>query len=243
MRKASFYFLTFKLMRMEKLTICEWAEEDRPREKMMKKGSEALSNAELMAILIGSGSPEKSAVDLMRDILQACGNSLKTLGRMTVEELCHFKGIGPAKAITLLAACALGQRRKLEEAEERMVIRSPEDIYDYFLPRMQDLYTEECWAMYLNNASRVINVCNISKGGLTETSVDIRCVLEKALLQKATALVLCHNHPSGNIRPSRQDDQLTDRINNACKMMNLRMIDHLIVTDGRYYSYADEGRL
>lgn len=228
---------------MEKLTICEWAEEDRPREKMMRKGSDALSNAELMAILIGSGSPEKSAVDLMRDILQACDNSLKTLGRMTVEELCHFKGIGPAKAITLLAACALGQRRRMEKAEEQRVIRCPEDIYAYFLPHMQDLYIEECWAMFLNNGSRVITTCNISKGGLTETSVDIRCVLEKALLCKATALVLCHNHPSGNVRPSRQDDQLTARMHEACKVMNLRMVDHLIVADGSYYSYADEGRI
>lgn len=228
---------------MEKLSICEWAEEDRPREKMIEKGSEALSNAELMAILIGSGSTEKSAVDLMRDILQECGNSLKTLGRMTIKELCSFKGIGPAKAVTLLAACALGQRRRLEEAEEQKIIRCPEDIYEYFLPRMQDLYTEECWAMYLNNGSRVIAVCNISKGGLTETSVDIRCVLEKAILNKATALVLCHNHPSGNIRPSRQDDVLTDSMNKACRIMNLRLVDHLVVTDGSYYSYADEGRL
>lgn len=228
---------------MEKMTICEWAEEDRPREKMMRKGSDALSNAELMAILIGSGTPEKSAVDLMRDILQACGNSLKTLGRMTVEELCHFKGIGPAKAVTLLAACALGQRRHLEGACEQSVIRCPEDIYAYFFPRMQDLYIEECWAMYLNNNNRVISVHNISKGGLTETSVDIRCVLEKALLCKATALVLCHNHPSGSIRPSVQDDKLTRQMNEACKVMNLRMIDHLIVTDGQFYSYADEGRI
>lgn len=228
---------------MEKLTICEWAEEDRPREKMTQKGSDALSNAELLAILIGSGSTDKSAVDLMRDILQSCGNSLKTLGRMTIGELCRFKGIGPAKAVTILAACALGQRRRLEEAEERLVIRSPEDIYAYFLPRMQDLYTEECWAMYLNHASKVLTVSNISKGGLTETSVDIRCVLEKAILNKATALVLCHNHPSGNIRPSHQDDQLTSKMSAACKVMNLRLIDHLIVTDGAYYSYADEGRI
>lgn len=228
---------------MEKLTINEWAEEDRPREKMMLKGSEALSNAELLAILIGSGSTDKSAVDLMRDILQACGNSLKTLGRMTIEELCHFKGIGPAKAVTILAACAIGRRRRLEEAEEQKVIRCPDDIYAYFLPRMQDLYTEECWAMFLNNGSRVITVCNISKGGLTETSVDIRCVLEKAILNKATALVLCHNHPSGNVRPSRQDDQLTEKMHAACKVMNLRMLDHLIVGDSRFYSYADEGKL
>lgn len=228
---------------MEKLTINEWAMEDRPREKMMLKGSEAFSNAELMAILIGSGSPEKSAVDLMRDILQSCNNSLKTLGRLTVAELCSFKGIGPAKAVTLLAACALGQRRRMEEAGEQRIIRCPDDIYAYFQPLMEDLYIEECWAMFLNNASRVITVGNISKGGLTETSVDIRCVLEKALLCKATALVLCHNHPSGNIRPSRQDDMLTTRMNEACKVMNLRLIDHLIVTDGKYYSYADEGRL
>lgn len=228
---------------MDKLTICEWAEEDRPREKMMQKGSDALSNAELLAILIGSGSTEKSAVDLMRDILQECGNSLKTLGRMSIEELCRFKGIGPAKAVTILAACALGQRRRLEEAEDRVVIRCPDDIYGYFLPRMQDLYTEECWAMFLNNAGRVISVCNISKGGLTETAVDIRCVLEKALLCKATAVVLCHNHPSGNTRPSRQDDQLTEKMHAACRVMNLRLTDHLIVTDGDFYSYADEGKI
>lgn len=230
-------------MLMDKLSICEWAEDDRPREKMMKKGSDALSNAELMAILIGSGSPEKSAVDLMREILQECGNSLKILGRMTLEELCRFKGIGPAKAVTLQAACALGKRRRLEEAEEQQIIRSPEDTYAWFHPRMQDLYTEECWAMFLNNSNKVISVCNISKGGLTETSVDIRCVLEKALLCKATGVILCHNHPSGNIRPSRADDDLTARLHKACQVLNLRLMDHLVVTDGSFYSYANEGKI
>ena len=228
---------------MKKMTINEWAEDDRPREKMMKRGSEALSNAELLAILIGSGTPEKTAVDLMRDILQHCQQSLRILGKMTVEELCHFKGVGPAKAITILAACALGNRRNAESPYELQQIRSPEDIYHYFTPKMQDLFIEECWALYLNNSHRIIAAHNISKGGLTETSVDIRCVLEKALLCKATALALCHNHPSGNTRPSTQDDRLTQRLKQACDILSLQLIDHVIFTDGSYYSYADNGRV
>lgn len=228
---------------MKNMTINEWAEDDRPREKMMKRGSEALSNAELLAILVGSGTPEKTAVDLMRDILQHCQQSLRVLGKMTVEELCRFKGVGPAKAITILAACALGNRRNSEAPHELQQIRSPEDIYHYFTPKMQDLFIEECWALYLNNNHRIIASHNISKGGLTETSVDIRCVLEKALLCKATALALCHNHPSGNKRPSAQDDRLTQRLKQACDILSLQLIDHVIFTDNSYYSYADNGKV
>lgn len=242
---AIFVATTIDLPAMEttKLTINQWAEEDRPREKMIQKGAYALTDAELLAILIGSGNTDETAVELMRRVLAACNNNLNELGKLTVEQLCAFKGIGPAKAITIMAACELGRRRKLSEMGERPLIRSSQDIYNYFHPKLGDLPTEECWVMLLNAASRLIDSQRITAGGIAETLVDIRTVMREAIVKRATALALCHNHPSGNPRPSRQDDQLTDRLGKACALMNIRLTDHLIVADGRYYSYNDEGRL
>ena len=226
-----------------KLNIKQWAEEDRPREKMMLHGAGALSNAELLAILIGSGSTDESAVELMRKVLADYRNSLSELGKSGVEELCRYKGIGPAKAITLLAASELGRRRKEEGTLERLQIRSSEDIYRLFYPLMCDLPVEECWVLLLNQAGKVIDRIRISQGGLASTAVDIRCVLREALIRRAVSMVLCHNHPSGNLRPSREDDRLTESLRQAAVTVNLRLLDHVIVTDGKYYSYADEGRI
>lgn len=227
----------------DKLNINQWAEEDRPREKMMAHGAEVLSDAELLAILIGSGSQDETAVELMRRVLSACGNNLNELGKLSIEQLCSFKGIGPAKAVTIMAACELGRRRKLAEIEERFVVRSSCDIYNYFHPKMADLPIEEIWVMLLNNACKVMDTRRVAIGGISEVVADVRLVLREAIMARATAVVLCHNHPSGSIHPSRHDDSLTDRLRQACEVMNIRFIDHVIVTDGRYYSYVDEGRL
>ena len=227
----------------EKLNINQWAEEDRPREKMMLHGVSALSNAELLAILIGSGNTEYSAVELMRKVLNDYHNNLSELGKASIDELCRFKGIGPAKAITILAASELGKRRKEEGVEERRSILSSKDVYECLYPLMCDLPTEECWVLLLNQASKLIDKVKISAGGLSATAVDVRCILREALLKRASAIALCHNHPSGSIRPSREDDLLTKQVAQASECMNIRFIDHVILTDGAFYSYADEGRI
>ena len=227
----------------ERLTITQWAEEDRPREKMMLHGAKALSNAELLAILIGSGNTEESAVELMRKVLGEYHNKLGELGKASVDELCRYKGIGPAKAITILAASELGKRRKEEGMEERVAILSSKDVYECFYPLMCDLPTEECWVLLLNQASKVIDKVNVSTGGLSATAVDVRCILREALLKRASAFALCHNHPSGNVHPSREDDRLTQQVSQASQYMNIRLVDHVILTDGAFYSYADEGRI
>ena len=227
----------------EKLNVNQWAEEDRPREKMMLHGVSALSNAELLAILIGSGNTEDSAVELMRKVLNDYHNNLSELGKASIDELCRFKGIGPAKAITILAASELGKRRKEEGVEERQSILSSKDVYECLYPLMCDLPTEECWVLLLNQASKLIDKVKISAGGLSATAVDVRCILREALLKRASAIALCHNHPSGSIRPSREDDLLTKQVAQASECMNIRFIDHVILTDGAFYSYADEGRI
>ena len=226
----------------DKLTINRWAEEDRPREKMMSKGAKALTNAELLAILIGSGNDEDSAVGLMQKVLAAHGNSLDRVGRLGVEELCHFKGIGPAKAITILAACEIGRRRAVEQPERRQ-IRSSAQAYDYFYPLMRDLPVEECHVLLLGNGAAVIDSVRIGVGGLTETVADVRLIMREVLLKRATAFILCHNHPSGTLRPSTYDDRLTRQVQEASRMLNITFNDHIIFTDNGYYSYADEGKL
>lgn len=228
---------------MDKLNINQWDLKDRPREKFESLGAEALSNAELLAILINSGNTHESAVSLMQKILSHCGNNLNTLGKMTIEELCQYEGIGPAKAITILAACELGKRRQREKAEETRVFDNPEKIYEYMLTHMQDLFQEEAWVLLLNQKLGLIKAERLSHGGLTETVVDVRQIMKKAILCNATAMVFCHNHPSGNPRPSRQDDQLTDQLAKACTTLRIYLVDHVIVADGSYYSYRDEEKL
>lgn len=225
----------------EKLTICQWAEEDRPREKMVAKGADALSDAELLAILIGSGNTEESAVELMRRVLASCHNDLNELAHWEVRDYSRFKGFGPAKSITIMAALELGKRRKLQEVKERATVRSSKDIYELFHPLMCDLPLEEFWVLLLNQANKVIEPVRISTGGIAGTFVDVRSILREALLQRATQMAVVHNHPSGNARPSQEDKVLTQRILSAAKAMDIHLIDHLIVCDGKYYSFADEG--
>ena len=227
---------------MNKLKISEWAEEDRPREKMASLGAETLSNAELLAILIGSGSTKESAVELMKRILADCNNNLNTLGKRNISELCVYNGIGEAKAISILAACELGKRRQMETAEERPDLGTATRIYNHMRPVMQDLDVEEFWVLLLNQHYRLIKKIRISHGGITETAVDIRIIIREAVLANATILAVCHNHPSGNISPSRQDDELTRSIKRACELMRIHFLDHVIVTDGQYYSYHELGR-
>ena len=228
---------------MEKLTINQWAEEDRPREKMANLGAEGLTNAELLAILIGSGSTKESAVDLMKRILADCNNNLNTLGKMTIRDLCQYNGIGDAKAITILAACELGKRRQAESAEERPKLNSATHIYNHMHPVMQDLDVEEFWLLMMNQDYRLIRRVRISHGGITETAVDIRIIMREAVLANATILAVCHNHPSGSLQPSRADTDLTTAIKRACELMRIHFMDHVILTDGLYYSYAECGKL
>ena len=230
---------------MIKLSINQWAEEDRPREKLMRLGAAALSNAELLAILIGSGSQDESAVDLTKRVLADCGNNLNTLGKMTIEQLTggRYKGLGPAKAVAIIAACELGKRRQAEKAEERKQLNSALVIYEYMHPRMQDLSEEEAWVLLMNQNFKLIKSVQLSHGGITETAVDVRVIMKHALLCNATVVALCHNHPSNNASPSGDDDRLTQRVKKACELMRLHFLDHLIITDGQYYSYSEEGRL
>lgn len=226
-----------------KLNINQWAEEDRPREKLERLGAQALSDAELLAILIGSGSSKEDAVSLMKRILNHCNNNLNTLGKMTIHDLCQFNGVGPAKAISIMAACELGKRRQLETAEERPDLGTATRIYNHMHPLMQDLDTEEFWVLLMNQNYRLIKKVRIAHGGISEVSVDIRIVMREAVLVNTTILAVCHNHPSGNIRPSRMDDALTESIRKACQMMRIHFLDHVIVADGLYFSYREEGRI
>jgi DNA repair protein RadC len=227
---------------MEKLNIKQWAEEDRPREKMEKLGTEALSDAELLAILIGKGSAKEDAVSLMKRILADCKNNLNTLGKMSIRELCHYNGIGEAKAISILAACELGKRRQMESPEERPDLGTATRIYNHMHPVMQDLDVEEFWVLLMNQHYRLIKKIRISHGGITETAVDIRIIMKEAVLANATILAVCHNHPSGNLSPSSQDDHLTKDIKRASELMRIHFLDHVIITDGQYYSYHESGR-
>ncbi len=226
---------------MDKLNINQWAEEDRPREKMMRLGSSALSDAELLAILVGSGSAKEDAVTLMKRILSDCNNNLNTLGKMTIHQLCDYNGIGEAKAITILAACELGKRRQMEAPEERPDLGTATRIYNHMHPLMQDLDVEEFWLLLMNQNYRLIKKLRISHGGITEVAVDIRIIMREAVLANATILAVCHNHPSGNLRPSQMDNLLTNNLKNACDIMRIHLLDHVIITDGHYYSYHEEG--
>ena len=228
---------------LQKLNINQWAEEDRPREKLARLGAQALSDAELLAILIGSGSTKESAVDLMRRVLGDCNNNLNTLGKKSIHELMLYNGVGEAKAITILAACELGKRRQLEKAEERKKLDSATSIYEHMHPIMQDLDVEEAWILLMNQNFKLIKKQRISHGGISETAVDVRVIIKEAILCNATIVALTHNHPSNNLHPSRFDDQLTEQVKRACELMRLHFADHVIITDGNYYSYREEGRL
>lgn len=224
-------------------TIHHLSEEDRPREKLMAKGVEALTNAELFAILIGGGTRKKTAVELMQDILNDCDNRLYNLNRLTLQDLMAYNGIGEAKALTIIAAAEVGRRRAIEKADEIARFESGKVVFDYMQPRIQDLNHEESWVILLNNNAKLIHCAHLSKGGLTETAVDVRILLKQALLHDSTCFILVHNHPSGNMRPSNEDNRLTERVKKAAEVMNIRMLDHVIVSDSDYYSYAENGKI
>ena len=227
-----------------KLSIKDWAEEDRPREKLLTLGERVLSDAELIAILIGSGSRNQSAVELSRDILkQLANNDLNELGKKSINELMKFKGIGEAKAITIVAALELGRRRRAAEATIRTQITGSSDAFEIMQPILGDLPHEEFWIILLNRANKVISKEAISKGGVTATVVEIKPVLKRLVETYASGVILCHNHPSGSLKPSSADIQLTKRLVDAAKIIESSVLDHLIITDNGYYSFADEGML
>ena len=224
-------------------SIKSWAEDDRPREKLLHKGKVSLSDAELIAILIGSGSRNESAVQLSKRILSSTGNQLSELGKLSVKKLCEFKGIGPAKAVSIVAAMELGRRRRTEEALEKKKITSSASVFELMQPIIGELYHEEFWIIYLNNSNKVIEQLQLSKGGITGTLVDVRITLRKALEVGATSIILAHNHPSGTLKPSEADKQLTQKLKTAAQSLDIKVLDHLIVTEKSYFSFADEGVL
>ncbi|CAN5172153.1 DNA repair protein RadC [soil metagenome] len=224
-------------------SIKNWAQGDRPREKLLYKGKLALTDAELLAILIGSGNSKESAVDLSKRILSTIGNNLNELGKLSFKQLTHFKGIGEAKALTIIAALELGRRRRGEEAIEKKKITSSNSVFEILQPVIGELDHEEFWILYLNNSNKIIEQYQISKGGITGTLVDVRITLRKALEVGAVSLILAHNHPSGNLNPSEADKQLTKKLKVAAESLDLKILDHIIVTEKSYFSFADEGLL
>ena len=227
----------------ERLRIKEWAEEDRPREKMLLKGASSLSNAELIAILIGSGNNDETAVQLSQRILGSASNNLNTLGKLSVKDLMEYKGIGEAKAVAIVAAMELGRRKSVAEPVRREAVRSSNDAFRIFYPILCDIPHEELWIALTNHAGKVIEKVKISQGGIGETSADLRFIMKAAINTTCHGIILCHNHPSGNFKPSQQDDMLTSRLGKAAQLMNMQLLDHIIISDKYYYSYADEGRL
>ena len=221
--------------------ITNWSEDDKPREKLMLKGKSALSDAELIAILIGSGSRNESAVDLSKRILGSVDNNLNALGKLSITQLMHFKGIGEAKAISIISALELGRRRRAEDAVELTKITSSKMIFEIMQPIIGELPHEEFWIVYLNNSNKIISKSQLSKGGITGTLVDVRLVFKMALEMGATGLILCHNHPSGTLIPSDADKQITRKLKLAGESLEIKVLDHLIVTEANYFSFVDEG--
>lgn len=238
-------YLLFIMFEKEKhFTIREWSEEDRPREKMLKKGTMALSDAELLAILIGSGSKNESAVDLAKRIMAASHYNINELARLTISELCSkFKGIGEAKAVTIVAALELGKRRKTKETTDKKKIGSSIDLFHLFEASVIDLDYEEFWVALLDGANKVIEVKKLTQGGSSQTVVDIPMLLKLALDKKAACLAVAHNHPSGQKFPSREDEKVTHRVRAGCEAIGIRFLDHLIIAGGCYYSFCDEGKI
>ncbi len=226
--------------KISSFSIKNWSLDDRPREKLQYKGREALSDAELVAILIGSGNRDESAVALCQRILASVDNNLSALGKLSIKQLTEFKGIGEAKAITITAAMELGRRRRGEMALERNKITSSLAVFELMQPIIGELQHEEFWIIYLNNSSKVIQKEQQSKGGITGTLVDVRLVLKKALEVGATRLILAHNHPSGALNPSEADKKLTDKLKTAANSLDIKVLDHLIITEKAYFSFADK---
>ncbi|SHG46014.1 DNA repair protein RadC [Flavobacterium micromati] len=221
--------------------ITNWSEDDKPREKLMLKGKSVLSDAELIAILIGSGSRNESAVDLSKRILASVDHNLNALGKVSLSQLMQFKGIGEAKAISIIAALELGRRRRAEDIVELKKVTSSKIIFEIMQPIIGELPHEEFWIIYLNNSNKVISKSQLSKGGITGTLVDVRLVFKTALELGATGLILCHNHPSGALIPSDADKQITRKLKLAGESLEIKVLDHVIITETNYYSFVDEG--
>ncbi len=224
-------------------SIKSWAEEDRPREKMLAKGKEALSNAELIAILIGSGNSKETAVDLSKRILHDNKDNLIELSRLTINDLMKYNGIGEAKAVTIAAALELGRRRRFSEALEKPSIKNSQIAYECFYAHLSDLNHEQFWIMLLNNANKVIKLEKIGVGGMTGTTADPKKIFKSALENNATSVMLCHNHPSGNVIPSNADKQITNNLVKAGQFLEIKILDHIIIGNDNYFSFADEGLL
>lgn len=225
----------------KRMRIKDLAEEDRPREKLLAKGLESLSDAELIAILIGSGNAEETAVEVGRKMLAMAGNNLNELGKKSVNDLMRMKGIGPAKAISVVAALELGRRRKMADMLEKKQISNSHDAFLYMSPQLSDLPHEEFWIVLLSRSNKIIDRKRISQGGVSGTVADVRLIMKQAIDKLASAIVLCHNHPSGNMEPSQQDMALTEKITEAGKMISVGVVDHIIVAGEKYFSFADNG--
>jgi DNA repair protein RadC len=230
-------------MSFQKLVIREWAESDRPREKLLEHGRRSVSDAELLAILIGSGSKNETAVELCKRLLNSVNNNLFNLSKLEVNDLCQFKGIGEAKAVTIIAALEIGRRRQNTEVEEKPVLNNSKKAYAYLKQMLEDLNHEEFWVIFLNTSCKVIDKQMIGRGGNDFTPVDVRIILRFALLNKANSIILAHNHPSGTLKASEPDKILTRKILEAAKLMDIHVHDHLIITDDNYLSFRDEGLL
>jgi len=226
-----------------RVPIKYWAEDDKPREKLISKGKEALSDAELLAILLRSGTKTRSAVELGRDLLQQVDNNLIGLSRLSAEELTRHNGIGEAKALSIIAALELGMRRRAAEIPVKKTISSSRDAFEIFYPNLADSLYEEFWVLFLNRANRKISVMSVSEGGQAGTVADPKKIFKMALDQNASYIILCHNHPSGNLRPSDADIRLTRKMKEAGQLLDLPVLDHLIIGDEKYYSFADEGQM
>lgn len=224
-------------------SIKNWSQDDQPREKLRDKGRTALSDAELIAILIGSGNRQESAVALCKRIFASVDNNLSALGKLSIAQLMEFKGIGEAKAITIAAALELGRRRRLEDTLQLDKVTSSQSVFSIMQPIIGELPHEEFWILYLNNSNKIIQKNQLSKGGITGTLVDVRLVLKTALEVGAVALILCHNHPSGTLIPSASDKSLTKKLKDAALSLDIKILDHLIVTEKAYFSFADESIL
>ena len=231
------------MIKSNRKTIKQWAVDDRPREKMIRKGKGVLSNAELIAILIGSGAGGQSAVELSRQVLHAVGDNLYDLSKLSVDELTQHKGIGEAKAVSIAAALELGRRCSITTAQERDTISNSKEAYEHFLPLIDDPTKEHFMVAYLNQGNKVIKVERISTGSITNTIADPKVIFKEALLKNATAIMLCHNHPSGITRPSAEDKQITQRIILAGKIMDIVILDHLIIGENSYFSFAENGMM
>lgn len=225
---------------MSHISIKDLSEEDRPREKLLNNGVSALSNAELLAIILGSGNRSQSAVDLSKDMLNKYENDLNAFGKLSLSDLTQFKGIGEAKAISVIAALELGRRRKLAEVKKKVIIKSSEDIFNEFADILSDLNHEEFWIVLLNRGNKIIKKYKLSQGGLTGTVTDVRLIIKEAILNLASGIILLHNHPSGNLNPSEQDKEITMKISDAAKLFDINVLDHLIIGEGKYFSFADE---